>query len=96
MIVGLARMWYGFLGLISPGHGEFHAAGTFTDLPDWVSPAASLSAVQAVGVESQSWVSLVWNFLLDCLIEGKNILFALLIVVPCEIKGRRLNKRGVT
>ena len=30
-----------------------------------------------------------WNFLLDCWTEGRNILLALLIVVPCEIKYRR-------
>ena len=91
MIAGLARIWYGFLGLVALGHGGYKQQGSFTDFPDLVSPATSLTVMRlcrAAGVESLSRVNLIWNYLLNCLTEGKNFLFALLIVVPCEIKWR--------
>jgi len=85
---GLARMWYGFLGLLALGHDWLlKQQGSFTD--NRVSPCGLLTSCMPLGVKLQSRASLIWNFLLDCLTEGKNIMFALLIVIPCEIKRRK-------
>jgi len=46
---------------------------------------SSLDLLAAYGYGS---IPAAGSFVLDCLEEGKNILYALLIVLPCEIRAR--------
>lgn len=94
MIAGLVQMLgtavRGFTGprdMVDSGNGGCSLSSQATRPLNLL--ATMQPAVGPRGVERLDRASLVWNFLLDCLTEGKNVLFALLIVIPCEIKRRK-------
>jgi len=90
-MVGLARRMVQPIGDgTDPDQGGISVTGILYGCRNGQVPGTSLPSYDSVvglrGFERLWPGQLAWNFLLDCLTEGKNILFALLIVVPCEIK----------